>query len=80
MTITTIRKRLANYLNVADDKKLKAIYALVEDEIDQEQIEYSEEFKKELDRRHDYYKNGGKMISANEANKRIGKILSGNKK
>lgn len=36
MTITAIRQRLVNYMNVADDKKLKAIYALVEDEIEQD--------------------------------------------
>ncbi len=76
MTITAIRQRLVNYMNVADDKKLKAIYALVEDEIEQDEIEYSDEFKKELDRRFEYYKNGGKMISASEADKRISNILA----
>ena len=80
MTITAIRQRLVNYMNVADDKKLKAIYALVEDEIEQDEMEYSDEFKKELDQRYEYYKNGGKMISASEADKKISNILAGKKK
>ncbi len=62
-------------MKVADDKKVKAIYALFEDEIEQDEIKYTEDFKKELDERHAYYKNGGKMISAAEANKQINKIL-----
>ncbi len=75
MTTTAIRQKLANYMKVADDKKVKAIYALFEDEIEQDEIKYTEDFKKELDERHAYYKNGGKMISAAEANKQINKIL-----
>ena len=80
MTTVVIRKKLAEYMQVADDKKVKAIYALFEDEIEQEEIEYSEEFKKELDRRYDYYKNGGKMLSAAEADKQIKKILQPGKR
>ena len=75
MTTTAIRQKLANYMKVADDKKVKAIYALFEDEIEQDEMEYTEDFKKELDQRYAYYKNGGKMISAAEANKQINKIL-----
>lgn len=62
-------------MQVADDKKVKAIYALFEDEIEQEEMEYTDEFKEELDKRYAYYKNGGKMISAAEADKQINKIL-----
>lgn len=75
MTTTAIRQKLTNYMKVADDKKVKAIYALFEDEIEQDEMEYTEDFKKELDQRYAYYKNGGKMISAAEANKQINKIL-----
>lgn len=80
MTTASIRKKLADYMQVADDKKVKAIYALFEDEIEQEEIEYTDEFKKELDRRYDYYKNGGKMINATEAEKQIRKILQPGKR
>jgi len=33
MTTSTIRERLHTYLDIADDKKVKAIYALVEEDI-----------------------------------------------
>ncbi len=75
MTTLVIRQKLANYMKVADDKKVKAMYLLFEDEIEQEEMEYTEAFKIELDERYSYYKNGGKMITAAEANKQINKIL-----
>ena len=72
MTTTTLRKRLTDYLQIADDKKVKAMYMLLENDIEQERFtEYSDVFKKELDTRYAYYKNGGKMISAKEADKKI---------
>ena len=79
MTTVAIRKKLADFMQVADDKKVKAIYALFEDEIEQEEMEYTGEFKEELDKRHAYYKNGGKMITAAEADKQINKILQSGK-
>ena len=33
MTTTAIREKLQEYIRVADDKKVKAIYTMVEDEI-----------------------------------------------
>lgn len=80
MTTVAIRRKLAAYMQVADDKKVKAMYALFQDEIEQEEIEYTEEFKKELDRRYDYYMNDGKMITAAEAGKQIKKILQPGKR
>jgi putative addiction module component (TIGR02574 family) len=81
MDTTTIRKQLHNYLEVADDKKIKAIYTMMEDEIKQKSNEYTDEFKAELDKRYDDYKNGkAKMITAEESKKRIQKILKSKKK
>ncbi len=60
MTTTNIRQQLHNYLEVADDKKLNAIYTMVEDEIKETMVEYSPEFKAELHNRVNYYLNGGK--------------------
>ncbi len=51
MNTTTIRERLVNYLQVADEKKLKAIYTMVEDEINTAENDWDEEFVKELKRR-----------------------------
>lgn len=35
MTATAIRKKLINYLENADEKKVKAVYTIFEDEINQ---------------------------------------------
>ncbi len=74
MTTMAIRKKLVDYLNVADDKKVKAMYALLEDEIEQE-LEYTPALKKQLDTAVTYYRKGGKMIGATEADKAIKKML-----
>jgi len=76
MTTVAIRKKLSDYLKVADDKKIKAIYALVEDEIEQTELDYPAELKAELDSRLDNYKKGTKMIGASAAKKQINKILN----
>ncbi len=75
MTGLAIRKKLVSYLQVADDKKVKAVYALLEDDIEQEEWEYSVALKKQLDEGAAFYKKGGKMISAAEANNQIDKII-----
>jgi hypothetical protein len=75
MSTSAIRKKLLNYLEVADDKKIKAMYIMMEDDIEKSSIEYTKEFKDELDRRHAWYKSGGKMVSATEANRQIKDVL-----
>ena len=76
MTTTAIRKQLHSYLEVAEDKKIKAIYTMMEEEIKESAVEYTDEFKAELDKRYSEYKTGkAKMISAEESRKRIQKIL-----
>jgi len=52
MTTATIRKRLYDYIRVADDKKIKAIYTLLEDQLAPE-CHWSEdkEFVAELNER-----------------------------
>ena len=51
MTITSIREKLADYLQIADERKLKAIYTMVEDEINTVANNWDDNFKKELQRR-----------------------------
>ncbi len=67
------------FIETAEEKKIIAIYTLFEDEIEQDEWEYADEFKTELDRRYDYYKNGGKMITAAEADKQIKDLLKKSK-
>ena len=51
MNTTVIRQKLHNYLEVANDKKVKAMYTMVEEAIAEEGAGYTDEFKAELDRR-----------------------------
>jgi putative addiction module component (TIGR02574 family) len=59
MTTTAIRQKLYEYIRVADDKKVKAIYTMVEDEIN-EDFDWTKdkEFIAELDRRSAQLKSG----------------------
>ena len=48
MTAVAIRKKLVDYMQVADAKKVKAIYALLEEDIEQEGRINIEQYNKEL--------------------------------
>ena len=48
MTTIAIRKKLTDYLKVADDDKVKAIYTMVADEINTAENDWDESFVKEL--------------------------------
>jgi hypothetical protein len=71
MDTANIRQQLHGYLEMANDKKLRAIYTMVEDEIKETIVEYSDEFKADLDKRVEHYLGGGKMVSPDEMNKRL---------
>jgi Putative addiction module component len=76
MTTLAIRQQLHNYLEVADDKKIKAFYTMMEAEIKESAVEYTNELKAELDKRYADYKSGkAKMVTAAESKRRIAKLL-----
>lgn len=51
MTTAVIRKKLADYLKVADEQKVRAIYTMVKDEIDTKINDWDPAFIKELESR-----------------------------
>ena len=59
MNTSTIRKKLSEYIKVADDKKVKAIYTIIESDLN-EIYEWwnDQELIAELDRRSDDLKSG----------------------
>ena len=64
-----------------NDKKLKALYAIMEDDIMDSAIEYTDEVKQELDKRQAAYKAGkAKVITATESKRRIKALLSKGKR
>lgn len=76
MTTATIRQKLHNYLEVADGKKVKAMYVMLEEDIEESSVEYSDELKRELDKRFEDLQSGkAKSISAAASKKRIEKIM-----
>lgn len=59
MAATTLRDRLYDYIRYADDKKVKAIYTMVEEEINQKHDPWEDkEFLQELDIRLKAYESG----------------------
>jgi len=59
MTNATLRKKLHEYIEIADEKKLKAIYTMVEDEFERLENNWEDEnFVAELEKRSAAMKNG----------------------
>ena len=58
MTVTAIRQRLIDYLEDADDKKVKAIYTLLEEDIEQSQFILSKEQIAIVEKEKDLYLKG----------------------
>ena len=76
MTTDIIRQQLHSYLEIADDKKVKAFYTLMKQDIEESGVEYTPKLKAELDSDYASYKKGQtKMASSAESKKRFGKIL-----
>jgi len=80
MRTAQIRQQLHEYIDSAEDKKLKAIYILLEDDLT-DGFALTPEQKKELDRRYDNYQNGiGKTYNWEEAVAITDKALADRKK
>lgn len=59
MTITAIREKLQEYIKTADDKKIKAIFTLVENDIEEKYNWWEDkEFVADLDERVKRYEDG----------------------
>lgn len=67
MDTLQMKEKLHRFIETVEEKRMKTIYALFEKEIEEEEWDYTDEFKAELDRRYNYYINGGKMVSAQDA-------------
>jgi putative addiction module component (TIGR02574 family) len=82
MTTAAIRQKLMNFIADADDKKIKGLYMLMEDDINESMVEeYSPEFKKELEKRVADYRSGkSKMVTPEELKKRTQKLMKQRKK
>jgi hypothetical protein len=71
MGVVSIRQKLADYIKVADDKKVKAMYALLQEEIDAEVVNYTKDVKEELTKRVNSYLKGEQTVSAEAMHQRL---------
>jgi hypothetical protein len=71
MSTTDIRHKLFEYIRFADEKKVKAIYVILEDEINEKHDVWTKEFTDEMVRRTKEMESGKvKGISKNEVFKK----------
>ena len=73
MTVATIREKLYDYIRIADDKKIKAIYMMLEDQI-AEELEWWKDvhFSADLEKRYNAWKKGeDKGFSKNDIKESI---------
>lgn len=75
MDTISLRQKLHNYLEVADDKRVKAIYSIMANDIKEAVLLFNENIQAELDGRYNSFKKGKvKVISAEDSKKRIQKM------
>lgn len=76
MSNTAIRNKLYDYIRVADDKKLNAIYHLLEQEIEQTNEWWKDkQFTKELDNRYQALENSSdKGVTVEQLEQSISKL------
>ena len=72
MTTIAIRKKLVDYMKIADDKKVKAMYALLEEDIEQDGRISIEQYNKELEEAEAEFEKG-EFITHAEAIKQMKK-------
>lgn len=58
MTNTTLKKKLHEYIESADEKKLKAIYIMVEDDLERFENNLDKNFVTEIEKRSAALRNG----------------------
>lgn len=76
MSTTGIRQKLVDYIRIADDGKVRAIYTMVEAEISSDTDIWSDEFVEELNRRITDLKSGeAKGYSWDEVKRRAKKSV-----
>jgi len=76
MSNAAIRNKLYDYIRVADDKKLNAIYSLLENEIEQTNEWWKDkQITQELESRYQALENGSdKGVSIEQSEQSVGKL------
>ncbi len=79
-----IDKKLSEAIDKLNDKQKKELLVFVGHFLEERDQEYDKwkdkSFVAEMENRYDYYKNGGKMVTAAEASKRIKNLIEKGRK
>ncbi|MBX3106619.1 MAG: hypothetical protein KIS69_01145 [Bacteroidetes bacterium] len=76
MAVSKQRRSLFNYRRFADDKKVKALYTLVENEISEKENQWTKEYSKELERRKsELIKDVKKGVTRKQVQDKLHKLL-----
>lgn len=77
MLVTALPEDVQNYLEMADEKNLLAIYSAIGSESERTETIYTDELKDKLDRRYLGYKNGKtELVSSAESKDRIKNLFN----
>ena len=80
MTTVSIRRTLHEYIRFADEKKVKALFTIIEDEINQKRNLWTKEFAAEMKgRSHDLTSGKVKGSSRESVRKKVLSILKNGK-
>jgi len=81
MTVAAIKEKIHLFIDNASDDKIKAVYSMIEKDLEGNDASgYSEEFKRELDRRILEHTEGISIpVTREESRKRIRQILDSRK-
>ena len=71
MSPLEIKQKLHHYIDTAEEKKLQAIYTILEDEIEGEQFYSKEEIKMFYERRQKHQEGSGESFTIDEAHESI---------
>lgn len=74
IVVANIKEKLHHYIDNVEERKLQAIYIMLENEIEQVE-DYTDEFKTKLDERLAAYQSNGVTVTEQEANQRINNLL-----
>lgn len=75
MNAIEMREKLHSFIESVEDKRMKIIYSLFENEINTQTWEYTDQYKKELESRYRFFIDGGKMIPSADAAKQTQELL-----
>ncbi len=80
LAVTSLDRKINDYLSILNIRQKKALLTVAKTFAEEQDNNFSDEFKAELDSRYEEYINGGELVSEEDANRRIRAIIKGKSK